>query len=378
MSLLWLPNVYEERSASLIAHCMRLQLTTGEKQYEESVHHVRQKRKPLYLIFVIRTKRFAYCSVPKVATKTVLGSVTYAHLRELREHLSSNRSNVDFTRVPPEKLIHIRAVSRILGKHSIFIGNTTKSPTVIDLIDSLLSLLRLDGINVKPFPPSFDIWHFYETSVFPYINLEFLSNASRLLSSPFTRAIFVRHPFERLAAAYTEKIATLEKDRIRSESYYNQMRQSICLQYFKFNGFLDLSEKNRLCENIIPSFQHFIASFLQNHIILGDIDPHWQPYSSLCSVCNLRYNLIGKYETFDKDYPYFLKLLNLSDWDSQRRRGSTHRTNKDYKQLYVNLPDEMICRLRNLYSDDLQIFNYRLEDYIDRPMLKCSSDSLKK
>jgi hypothetical protein len=101
------------------------------------------------------------------------------------------------------------------------------------------------------------------------------------------------------------------------------------------------------------------------------MDAHWQPYSMLCQVCKLKYNFIGKYETIDKDLPYLLKHVNLSDWDFGKRRGKTGRTTWDYRQMFSHLSDKLICQLKHLYDDDLRLFSYQLEDYVDRPSLFC-------
>jgi hypothetical protein len=51
-----------------------------------------------------------------------------------------------------------------------------------------------------------DLWAMYQKLALPYIRLRTLSDSSIIFSTSFTRVIFVRHPLERLASAYTDKI----------------------------------------------------------------------------------------------------------------------------------------------------------------------------
>jgi hypothetical protein len=132
--------------------------------------------------------------------------------------------------------------------------------------------------------------------------------------------------------------------------------------------------RNRLsradvCKDTIPSFEQFIEYVLQTAQTTARInrmDFHWQPYSVLCQVCKFRYNFIGKYETFNEDFTYFLKGLNLSDWNIEKRHGASGRNTSYYQELYSTLPDELICHLIRLYDDDFRLFNYRVNDYINR------------
>ena len=68
----------------------------------------------------------------------------------------------------------------------------------------------------------------YQNGVFPYVRLRTLSDPSVLFSNSFTRAIFVRHPLERLASAYIDKIATLKFEPL---SHYDSFRREICRKY---------------------------------------------------------------------------------------------------------------------------------------------------
>ena len=195
--------------------------------------------------------------------------------------------------------------------------------------------------------------------VFPAIGLGSLSNLSDVFSPLFMRVLFVRHPFERLASVYTEKIATVS----RSQQLYAHLRQQIC-----FNA----SKTSKRCQRRIPSFEHFLQYILRDIEDPTKMDPHWQPYSLLSHPCEFNYNFIGKFETIDEDLPYLLKRLGLSDWNSRAQSGATGKSTRHYQQLFTVLSDERICQLKRLYANDFRLFNYHFNDYVDRPSLTCN------
>jgi hypothetical protein len=135
---------------------------------------------------------------------------------------------------------------------------------------------------------------------------------------------------------------------------------------------LHLSSKFAECKDNIPSFEVFIKYILgnaQTPFKITQLDSHWQPYSVLCQACKFKYNFIGKYETFNDDFSYFLKRLNVTDWNIEKRHGASGQTKQYYQQLYSTLPDELICQLMRLYDEDFRLFNYRVDDYINRTTL---------
>jgi hypothetical protein len=259
------------------------------------------------------------------------------------------------------------------------ISNTAEPISLASLVDTCLHAIRFDITNNVSTPQYLNPWRLNLQESFPYISLKTLSNLSRIFSPSFNRAMFVRHPFERLGSAYKERIATLEKDRLQPEPEYDAIRRSICHQYdTRFNiTHHPLPEIDR-CVEVIPSFEQFIRYILTNARTpagTNGLDLHWQPYSIVCQVCKFKYNFIGKYETFYDDITYLLKSLNLPDWNIQKRRGASGYSIWDYRRLFLSLPDELICQLRHLYADDFRLFNYRVEDYVNRSTLICQSQA---
>ncbi|CAF1316131.1 unnamed protein product [Adineta steineri] len=250
---------------------------------------------------------------------------------------------------------------------------------------SLLSLFlsHLTMTTNKSNSTQLDLWSMYQKTALPYVRPRTLSDSSILFSKSFTRIIFVRHPFERLASAYVDKIATLSSEPF---SIYDNLRRKICRKFPFF--YLTSSEqnyyrtfrmvqnqRNEPCDKVIPTFEHFVTHIMFDS---SQVDVHWQPYSTLCHACTMKYNFIGKYETIQEDLDLLrVQLgLNTTNWNT-KNNFSTGKTKENYKLLYSKLPNHLICNLKHFYQEDFKLFNYQVEDYlIDNQKVQCSSQSL--
>ncbi|UJR34979.1 hypothetical protein I4U23_027758 [Adineta vaga] len=313
-----------------------------------------------YLGFLLRSHSLFYCSVPKVATRTILPFITYLHIRDDLLSSSTIQNNSDFKF---KKSSNTFNADYVAGNILSLSNNSLKADSSSIL---KLFLARLTDKNAS----KVDIWSMYEDKVLPYIRLQTLSDPSKIYSSNFTRAIFVRHPLDRLASAYSDKIGTL-KNRTSS---YDQIRQKICRQNSLF--YLNISQRtsrnhlakrlskeiNERCRFVIPTFEHFITYMLSTGL---RADVHWQPYTKLCQVCLLKYNFIGKYETIEEDLNRFISYLGMKpdEWN-KKTYEKTGKTKENYQLLYSNLSQQTICNLKRFYRDDFHLFDYQFEDYL--------------
>jgi hypothetical protein len=224
--------------------------------------------------------------------------------------------------------------------------------------------------SIKPNSSKIDLWSIYQKTTFPNVRLPTVSDPLSLFSKSFIRAIFVRHPFERLASAYVDKIATLSAEPF---TLYDDLRRSICRKYsssyltitqqdeYRYNRVLR-KQINEPCEKVIPTFEHFVDYIMSDS---SQVDVHWKPYSTLCHVCTFKYNFIGKYETMQDDLNFLRSKVGLdsTDWNIDNY-FSTGKTREYYKSMYSKFPIHLMCNLKNFYNDDLSLFNYQFEDYL--------------
>ncbi|CAF4810001.1 unnamed protein product [Rotaria sp. Silwood1] len=371
-------GIYEDRMQLLERGCSYLNSAAYNIVKDKPSDFMRKHRYFDMVIFLLQSQSTIYCAIPKVATKTLLTVMHYVHYRDVSNHINTNWINVDIYRARIEQHANISVLVNEVRQIGIEISKTKEPLSLASFIQMYLDLLqygRIDDVSpVKPVNP----WRVGPENMFPYLVLKSLSNFSDVFSPSYTRFLFVRHPFERLASAYKERIATLEKDRVWPEHTYDNLRKQICVRHLR-RGSHKILLMRKQCEEVIPSFEQFLRYILINTNTpdgISRMDFHWQPYSTICQVCKLKYNFIGKYETFDEDVKYLLKRFNLSDWNfgKQRNNESSYSTWK-YQQMYSSLPNDLICQLKYLYAGDFYLFNYRFEDYINRPKLVCTLNS---
>ncbi|KAM9190247.1 carbohydrate sulfotransferase 8-like [Mergus octosetaceus] len=191
--------------------------------------------------------------------------------------------------------------------------------------------------------------HIHQTSLIkrmaaypPPIQEEFLSN--------YTKVMFTRHPLERLVSAYRDKL-------LHSEPYYSTTVANEIRAMFRKNK--NSSEK--------VSFQEFVSFIIAKP--MNALDIHWKPMFLLCDPCNIRYDILGKYETLGLDSEHVLKAIGAPEslqYPSLKRYGSEKRTNGDITLEYLRqLNSEQIEKIKKLYEMDFLLFNYTMkyEDY---------------
>ncbi|CAF3699097.1 unnamed protein product [Rotaria socialis] len=329
-----------------------------------------------YLGFVLRSHALFYCSVPKVATRTFLTFITYLNIRDELIPLLTNKSTMsNLNSQGKANPFDFNSINQILS----FPVKNDSQPSLLSSISILKSFLSLLMDFNKKKVTDFDIWSIYQRKIFPLIRPKTLSNVSQLFSSNFTRVIFVRHPLERLASAYVDKIAPLTN---KPFSFYDSIRRAICRKYSSlylarvqrkfYYVRRRISKKiEEPCHKVVPKFEHFI-DYIMSDAVISDV--HWYPYSKLCYTCLFKYNFIGKYETIEEDLERLLKYLGLEskDWNNANY-FRTGKTREFYKSMYSNLNNQLLCTLKYVYRDDFKLFNYRLEDYLtDKKTIACS------
>ena len=157
---------------------------------------------------------------------------------------------------------------------------------------------------------------------------------------------FVRHPFVRLVAVYNDRVVS---------SNFNGWQQDIQ----KMNG------KGADDEVTFPEFVDFV---LKN--IAGDSE-HLDTYYHHCDMCRIKYDLIGKFESFAEDTRYILiktgahEKIDLQDksltWYENRPISST--TIEYALPYFRQLTKENILSLFLRYEMDFKMFGYSAKEF---------------
>ena len=119
-----------------------------------------------------------------------------------------------------------------------------------------------------------------------------------LQSQKYFTFAFVRHPFDRLVSAYIDKVLDTKN------TFYRHVSQTLLQNYgaITFENFLRF---------VLKSMENCNS---QTTKCLNVIDVHWQPYYQRCEFCDMKYDYIGRLETFNQDVKEVLIRGNLTEY----------------------------------------------------------------
>ena len=183
----------------------------------------------------------------------------------------------------------------------------------------------------------------------------------------YYKMMFVRHPFDRILSAYRDKLVA-EMFYGKAGNYYKQLLPIILNRVRP-----DLLELQ--IDSVYLPFEDFLR-FIEK----GGQDRHvTPPYERKCQPCLVKYDYIGKVETFDEDMNYII------DHQFPAKRGKSSRRNKNsfvmsenkgggfYKELveYQNTSEELVESMKRIYGRDFVQFGYSVDEVDGRYFATC-------
>jgi hypothetical protein len=108
--------IYQERLRALTDRCTHSRLAFDHNRNHTLFDFIRQDNPFNNFAFVLRSQSLVYCAVPKVATKTLLTIMFYAHLHEISNYLLNHSTQIDFTNVSTKRLVNMTALIEALQK----------------------------------------------------------------------------------------------------------------------------------------------------------------------------------------------------------------------------------------------------------------------
>ncbi|XP_002412303.4 carbohydrate sulfotransferase 8 [Ixodes scapularis] len=172
----------------------------------------------------------------------------------------------------------------------------------------------------------------------------------------YTRAVFVRHPFERLVSAFVDKAG-----RPRSaEPFFYDVYWDRALAGLAGNE----------TTGVRMTFPLFVDYILAQPDALWD--DHWAPYYSRCEPCLFDYNVVGKLETGDRDFRTLFSRMGLASGDVVPRKntrtvgdaGEKGGARKSAKEYFAELSSSQVMQLYRRYFYDFELFGYNLKGYL--------------
>ncbi|KAL4714995.1 hypothetical protein ACJJTC_003146 [Scirpophaga incertulas] len=167
--------------------------------------------------------------------------------------------------------------------------------------------------------------------------------------------IIVRHPLERLASAYNDKIV-----RAWPKSFHDKLGQRIIKKYRKaITGQPMPTER-------YPLFEEFVMYLTDEVKSKRTLDMHWTPYTGFCTPCKFNFDVVLKFETLDEDQRFLIQLARLQNIvKPQWRNSGKANTLHDINHLYSRITKSQLDSLAQLYTYDLKLFNYTINNYYE-------------
>lgn len=170
----------------------------------------------------------------------------------------------------------------------------------------------------------------------------------------YFKFIFVRHPFERILSAYFNKF-------VQNNIPFRRKYGRHIIENFRENP---TNESLQYGHDV--TFKEFVAYLLDHDVTETYLyDPHWRPFHLLCEPCLIKYDLIGKYETFDEDADWTLSLLGARGIVRFPKSKSVRaKTSELLVEQFRNISDQDIYRLWERYYEDFAMFGYPYPSFL--------------
>ena len=113
------------------------------------------------------------------------------------------------------------------------------------------------------------------------------------LSSGAKSVIFTREPMSRLVSAWKDKINRTEG----RDFFYQKYSKEIIRSAYHVRPPKDAA--HAVQQGLTISFKTFVQWLIKGQNV--QLDEHWAPATSICSVCAFEVGFIGHIESFEKD-----------------------------------------------------------------------------
>lgn len=175
--------------------------------------------------------------------------------------------------------------------------------------------------------------------------------------------IIVRHPLERLLSAYRDKL-----EYSLPHTLHQRLGNRIILKYRTGTPKLPPQSRKSARKNPRwPTFSEFVRYLVDEHRKEETFNMHWAPIAEFCTPCQVRFDVIAKFETLQEDQNYLIHLARLQkiikpQW---KNPAKGHTTTEVVAEYYSQLTKGQILQLYNIYKYDFELFGYTLEGYIE-------------
>lgn len=189
--------------------------------------------------------------------------------------------------------------------------------------------------------------------------------------------LIVRHPFERLLSAYRDKLQYA-----LPHTFHQKLGNMIVRKFRKavsyersdnthhplmHNPHSYLQSKSKKVGTRWPTFPEFVEFLLFEAGHDSDLDMHWTPITNFCTPCQVRFDVILKFETLDEDQRYLIEKAGLTGVikAEHRNMGKGKNTQELLTSYYAQLTKSQVKGLYQIFKHDFEIFDYSPNEYFN-------------
>ena len=185
-----------------------------------------------------------------------------------------------------------------------------------------------------------------------YLNTYPLAEIRKRMAE-YYKFMFVRHPLERLLSAYRDKFTVHNK---WTEHFQRRYGRKIVRTLRRNPSNDSLSKGNDV------TFAEFVKYVTRRALSGKALNPHWSSYYDLCHPCSIKYDFVGRFESFERDSSFILGRLSKDKCPLplptiKPAGGGTRSVMLEY---YKSIPRKDIDRLVHAYIPDFRLFGYDL------------------
>jgi len=195
--------------------------------------------------------------------------------------------------------------------------------------------------------------------------------------------LIVRHPFERLLSAYRDKLQFA-----LPHTFHQKLGNAIIRKYRKAVSYerVDDNAHHPLMNSVHshqqsgkpkkatgtrwPTFPEFVDFLLFEAKHGADLDMHWTPITNFCTPCQVKFDIIAKFETLEEDQRFLIDKAGLSTAirPEHKNSGKGKNTNELLLSYYAQLTKSQVKGLFQVFKYDFELFDYNPDEYINAAM----------
>lgn len=92
---------------------------------------------------------------------------------------------------------------------------------------------------------------------------------------------------------------------------------------------------------------------------------HWTPITNFCTPCQVKFDVIAKFETLDEDQRYLIEKAGLGTAirPEHKNSGKGKNTNELLMSHYAQLSKSQVKGLHQVFKYDFELFDYSPSEF---------------